>query len=81
MQRFFRAIHGSPATKSEIIGSIVVRHGFQPQRVLMVGDAMEDLEGARRAGARFVGRVHGPDHPFPSEVPTIPDLTDLAAHL
>jgi phosphoglycolate phosphatase-like HAD superfamily hydrolase len=78
MAPFFRSIRGVPATKGEIIRSILGEYRLQPGRVLMVGDARADYDGAREAGARFVGRVHSGLQPFPPEVSVIPDLTTLA---
>lgn len=79
MQHYFAAIHGSPATKAEILNSIIQRHRFSANRVLMIGDAIADLDGARCAGTAFIARS-SPDGPsFPSGVVTISDLTNLPA--
>lgn len=82
MQQYFESIHGTPATKGEIIKDIVRSKVLAPARVLMVGDALADLDGAREAGTAFVGRIteqHG--SPFPEYVRTIFDLTMLAAEI
>lgn len=78
MQHYFRAVYGTPATKGEILKGIVERHGFASARVLMVGDAIADLDGAREANTAFVGRVSGGHSPFPAGVETIDDLSELA---
>lgn len=77
MQRYFRSVHGAPATKGEIVAGIINRHGFNPREVLMIGDAIADLNGAQQAGARFIGRLHDDANPFPPDIPVIPDLTSL----
>lgn len=77
MRDYFRSVHGTPATKGEIISGIVRRHGYAPGRVLVLGDAHADLDGARHCGARFVGRVHGGPNPFPAGTVTLPDLVML----
>lgn len=77
MARYFRSVHGAPATKGEIIAGIIARHGFAPGEVLVVGDAIADLDGARLCGARFIGRVHGGANLFAPEVTVIPDLAGL----
>ena len=77
MQRYFRSTHGTPETKGEIIAGIINRHGFNPREVLIVGDAIADLNGAQQAGARFIGRLHDDANPFPPGVAVIPDLTGL----
>ncbi len=81
MANYFRSVHGSPALKGEIITGIIHRHRLEPEKTLMIGDASEDLNGARQAGVRFIGRIHGTANPFPSDVITIGDLTGLAKHL
>jgi phosphoglycolate phosphatase-like HAD superfamily hydrolase len=78
MQHYFHAAYGSPATKGEILRGVVKRHGFASARVLMVGDAIADLDGAREANTAFVGRVIGGHNPFPAGVATIDDLSELA---
>jgi len=78
MQRYFVSVHGSPATKAEIIDHIVGSHRFQRRRVLMVGDSLTDYEGAIEAGVPFIGRVPSAiESLFPSHVPTVRDLRGL----
>lgn len=81
MAPFFKETHGAPATKDDIALAIIAHHGFTPRRVLIVGDAKADLEGAREAGARFLGRVHGEENPFPPDIKVVPDLTGLVQFL
>lgn len=81
MLKYFVSIFGSPSTKGEIIKRIVKRHSFDPSRVLMIGDALADLQGARESGAGFIGRISGEDNPFPPEVDVIPDLNALANYV
>jgi HAD superfamily hydrolase (TIGR01549 family) len=75
----FVGVYGTPATKGEILRRILDQRALERRHVVMVGDARTDLDGAREAGVRFVGRVppEGPD-PFVSEdVPVVSDLTEL----
>ena len=81
MQRYFKSVHGSPALKAEILKGIISRHKLAHARVLMVGDAIADMDGARAAGTAFIGRTDAGGSPFPPDVPTIADLTALAAQL
>jgi phosphoglycolate phosphatase-like HAD superfamily hydrolase len=80
MQGYFRSVHGSPATKHEIIGRLLARHGFAPGQMLVVGDALADLEGAAGNDVPFVGRVPaGSASPFPPGTRVIADLHALPA--
>jgi phosphoglycolate phosphatase-like HAD superfamily hydrolase len=81
MQHYFRSLHGSPATKADILNGIIQRHHLSPARVLMVGDAVADLDGARAAKTAFIGRASGDVDPFPSDVIAIADLNQLAAKI
>ena len=75
----FTGVYGTPAKKAEILARIASEQAVEPGEILFVGDAMTDLEGARGAGTRFVGRV-GPGQPdvFAGEgVPVVRDLAQL----
>jgi len=75
---FFVSVHGSPRSKTEIIMDILAKHGYLPENVLMVGDALSDYKGAIESGVHFVGRVKEEnDNIFPPGVTTIPDLRTL----
>jgi phosphoglycolate phosphatase-like HAD superfamily hydrolase len=76
MAHYFAGVHGSPRTKGEIIAACIREGGLDGSRVLMVGDAITDYEGAQEAGAAFLGIT--PDRgAFPESVPLLPDLTQL----
>lgn len=79
MNHYFVSVHGSPAKKGAIIQEILTTHGFNPDRVLMVGDAIADYEGAIVAGVKFIGRVikYPATNPFPLGTVVLPDLVDL----
>lgn len=80
IDRYFVEIHGSPPSKAEIIGGLLVRQGWKPGRVVLVGDAWSDFEAARESGVGFIGRVTpGCASPFPSGTAVIPDLIGLDA--
>ena len=75
INHYFISVHGAPLKKGPIIKGIIREHGFDPQRVLMVGDAPSDYEGAIEAGVCFVGRVPpGAKNPFAENVPIMGDL-------
>lgn len=75
----FAGVHGTPLTKGEILRRVVSERHLQPTEVVMVGDATSDLQGAREARVRFVGRVpDGGPNPFAEEpVPVVSDLSEL----
>lgn len=79
LQTLFAAVYGTPATKGQILRRIVEQRKLDQDQVVMVGDARSDLEGAREAGVRFVGRVRPGDRdPFENEsVPVVADLAEL----
>lgn len=81
MARYFAGVRGSPATKGEIISGFVAGHGLDRHRVLMVGDAGSDLQGALTAGVSFLGISSAPNPSFPATVPVLPDLARLADFL
>jgi phosphoglycolate phosphatase-like HAD superfamily hydrolase len=80
MRYFFKGVFGSPANKVEIGRSILAGRGYDPQRVLFIGDATTDRDAARVLGVGFVG-VDGPHlRPYlDGSEQIISDLTDLTA--
>ena len=78
LQEYFREVCGSPRTKTEIGRDLFERHGFDPRKVWVVGDATTDLEAARNLGLHFVG-IEGPHlSPFVgADERLIKDLTEL----
>jgi HAD superfamily hydrolase (TIGR01549 family) len=79
MAHYFVSVHGSPAKKGAIIQDILSKYDFDPDRVLMVGDAIADYEGAIAAGVKFVGRVmqYPETYPFPVGTVVRQDLVGL----
>lgn len=76
----FRGVYGSPRAKAEILSSIIKDLSCAPREVVMVGDSINDLEGARAAGTLFIGRRCGVD-PFPPGTIAVQDLRGLEAAL
>ena len=81
MQHYFKSVHGSPAQKGDIIQAIINNHGFDRERILMIGDAIADYEGANIAGVKFIGRVlqYPETAPFPSATTVLPHLISLSS--
>lgn len=77
ISHYFRATFGSPATKEEILRGILMSGGYRPEKVLMIGDSLLDMEGAKKAGTCFLGRLTPPKNIFPQEIPVLPDMSGL----
>ncbi|MFZ1711942.1 MAG: HAD-IA family hydrolase [Nitrosomonas sp.] len=77
---FFAAVRGAPDLKQTIIAEILAAHGFDEQRVLMIGDALIDYESAQQNGIAFLGRVRPQDaNPFPTKIEIVTDLCFLTS--
>ena len=77
MSRYFSSIYGSPATKNEILHLILSTHCWLPERVLMVGDSLADLEGAQSTKTDFIGVDLSKNLPFFSESKCINNFSQL----
>ncbi|MBI5630415.1 MAG: HAD family hydrolase [Elusimicrobia bacterium] len=76
---YFRGVYGSPEKKDAILRAVAHEVGASCGGILMVGDAVNDYEAARRVGALFIGRVRpGEVNPFPGEILILSDLKDLS---
>ena len=81
----FRKVYGAPTRKEDAIREILEVTGCPPDRVLFVGDAVNDLKAARAAGVRFVGR-EPPEDPgrfrgLGGVEAVVPDLAELGRYL
>ena len=55
ISRFFRSIHGSPGTKSEIVGRVFAQNSYLKENTVLVGDSINDFLAAREHGIKFFG--------------------------
>lgn len=79
---YFRAVFGSPRGKAELLAGIAAAEGIEADRMLMVGDATTDYDGAAGTGTAFVGRIaSGHGSPFPPDTMVVADLHELPALL
>lgn len=62
--RFFKGVYGSPLAKASLIMKILQGKNFNADKVVFVGDSINDYVGAHQTGVRFIGRVH-PRRPDP----------------
>lgn len=79
MAHYFAGVAGAPRRKSAILRDFLAHSGAAPARLLMVGDAMTDFDGATEVGVSFLGIAPAGANPFPTGVPVLPDLNGLAA--
>jgi phosphoglycolate phosphatase-like HAD superfamily hydrolase len=79
---FFQEVGGVPQPKGEILQQINIAVDYDPERLLVVGDALSDFEGTLEVGATFLGWVDKDSiNPFPKSVQTVEDLNQLVACL
>lgn len=55
--QYFKEVYGAPPDKGTLILKILKDYKFNPLDVLFVGDSIDDYEGAKRTGVKFIGRV------------------------
>jgi len=53
---YFTEVFGSPRTKKDIVAEIISRHHYDPDKVVLIGDAITDLEAAKAHGLAFLAR-------------------------
>jgi phosphoglycolate phosphatase-like HAD superfamily hydrolase len=76
----FRAVHGAPRRKPEILAAVLAEQGIHACEALFIGDAPADQEAAAAVGVPFVGRYAGPESPPLREegaLAIVADLDDL----
>ncbi len=57
LRSFFREVHGSPLSKSEIAFDILQHNFLEPGHCLFIGDAMADYRAAMDTGMHFLGII------------------------
>ncbi|MDD5356009.1 MAG: HAD hydrolase-like protein [Candidatus Omnitrophica bacterium] len=57
--KYFLGIFGSPATKFELISNILKDRKYSADEAVFIGDSINDLDAAREARIRFIGRITG----------------------
>lgn len=58
LERYFIEVFGTPKKKSALNSGILKSHRLNPEEIIVIGDSVDDYEGAREAGIRFVGRIN-----------------------
>ncbi|UCC94725.1 MAG: HAD family hydrolase [Candidatus Omnitrophota bacterium] len=57
IRKYFKGAYGTPKKKSEICRLIIEKDGLPPSSVVLVGDAVSDLEAAQQCGLHFIARL------------------------
>lgn len=55
LSTFFKSIHGSPTPKSTLVKSILSKHNYDTEEVVLIGDSINDFEAARKNSIDFYG--------------------------
>lgn len=75
LTRFFKSVHGAPATKPDAFSSILQAGGYRSSQTLAVGDSMTEFLAAQESRIPFLGIVpSGSAHPFPPDVVVRPSF-------
>jgi phosphoglycolate phosphatase-like HAD superfamily hydrolase len=79
MERFFKAVYGSPATKTELAKKILSITGVPAKNTVFVGDALSDYEASLNTAINFVVRINENEPLFRNlDCLKIRDLTNLS---
>jgi len=78
MEKYFKAVYGSPITKPEHARKIISKMGYDAEKVLYIGDSLSDYKNAMEAKIPFLGRNLPGEKPyFPENIPAINDFFDV----
>ncbi len=78
IDQYFVEVFGSPASKGEMCKKILGKYNFSPDEVIMIGDSIDDYQGAKEARIGFIGRITDVDPFKDMEIKAkIRDLTEL----
>lgn len=78
MEKYFKGVYGTPNTKPVHARRIIFENGYDPKKVLYVGDSLSDYKDAQEAEIPFLGRAcEGRGSFFPENVPTISNFFDI----
>jgi HAD superfamily hydrolase (TIGR01549 family) len=78
---FFRGVYGRPKSKNDIVERVKEETGLSADKILFVGDSLQDLESAQACGCPFLGVAHEPGwhYAFPEHVPILQHYRDFFA--
>jgi len=57
LEGYFKAVYGSPATKAEHINRILKENSYDKEKLLFIGDSINDYKASYESGVLFAARV------------------------
>lgn len=55
IEEYFKSIYGSPIHKNELVKRIVLDNKYDTEKVVLIGDSINDYDAARINGIKFIG--------------------------
>ena len=55
INHYFLSVDGSPTPKAELLGNLLTKYSYTPERCVLIGDSVNDYDAARINGVRFSG--------------------------
>lgn len=78
MAGFFKAVFGSPLSKTEAVARIIKGRPADPRYAVYIGDALSDHRAALENGVKFIARMQGNESVFSGiECMRVRDLTGI----
>jgi len=78
MEKYFKGVYGSPDTKPVILRRIITKKGYNPDKVMYIGDSLSDYRDSQKAEVKFLGRLLNESvSPFPRNTPEISDFSEI----
>lgn len=75
MEKYFKGIFGTPATKPEITRKIIKENNYNKEKIIFIGDSLSDYNAAKEVGIPFLARVPaGEKSMFPKKTKWIVDF-------
>jgi len=82
LNHYIKDCYGAPLSKVDSMSLILEKENIKPAEALFIGDALADLEAARKLTIHFLGMVQRSRlSPFQSSVSIIQNFRELDSHL
>ncbi|MFD1079773.1 HAD family hydrolase, partial [Longispora fulva] len=53
--RYFSSVHGSPTAKTELVNRLLLKHDYEKDKCVLIGDSINDYEAASSNKIDFMG--------------------------